>query len=137
MNASLNSGAVRPLVVRFGALGDMVTLTPLIRHLHARFGEPVDILSLGCWTRPLRESQPGVGRLYLVASRRWPYIFSREQQRLVDELRARGPSATWIADDFMNRKTRWLLRRAGWSSEHDCDSHGFSDLPGPHMCDRY
>jgi hypothetical protein len=41
----------RPLVVRFGALGDMVILTVLIRHLYARFGQPVDILASGAWTR--------------------------------------------------------------------------------------
>jgi heptosyltransferase-3 len=128
---------VRPLVVRFGALGDMVTVTPLIRHLHARFGEPVDVLSSGGWTRPLLQAAPGVGNLYLLGSRKWPYWFSREQQRLVEELRVRGASATWIADDFLNDKTRWLLRRAGWSVEHYCDSHGFSDAPGSHMCDRY
>ena len=33
----------RPLIVRFGALGDMVILTVMIRHLHERFGAPVDV----------------------------------------------------------------------------------------------
>jgi heptosyltransferase-2/heptosyltransferase-3 len=109
----------------------------LIRHLHARFGEPVDVLSSGGWTRPLLQAAPGMGRLYLLGSRKWPYWLSREQQALVEQLRDRGASATWIADDFLNDKTRWLLRRAGWSAEHSCDSHGFRDVPGPHMCDRY
>jgi heptosyltransferase-2/heptosyltransferase-3 len=125
---------VRPLVVRFGALGDTVILTVLIRHLYERFGEPVDILSSGGWTRPLLESQPGIGNLYLLKSRRWPYWFSREQQSMVAALVARGASATWLADHD-NTKTRSLLRRAGWTDQHSCDSLGFTDLPGGHMCD--
>jgi heptosyltransferase-2/heptosyltransferase-3 len=136
MSGAADSQRVRPLVVRFGALGDMVILTVLIRHLHERFGEPVDILSSGGWTRPLLESQPGVGTLYLLKSRRWPYWFSREQQTMVAQLRARGPSATWLAD-YDNAKTRALLRRAGWASAHTCDSLGFSDLQGVHMCDLF
>ena len=127
---------VRPLVVRFGALGDMVILTTLIRHLYARFGEPVDIVSSGSWTRPLLETQPSVGRLYLLKSRRWPYHFSREQQRLVRELRARGPSATWLCDVDNGKVTR-LLRWAGWRANHYCDYQGLTDLPGLNQCDLF
>ncbi|HTE42178.1 MAG TPA: glycosyltransferase family 9 protein [Steroidobacteraceae bacterium] len=136
MSSIAETHRVRPLVVRFGALGDMVILTVLIRHLHERFGEPVDILSSGGWTRPLLESQPGIGNLYLLKSRRWPYWFSREQQSMVTQLRARGPSATWLAD-YDNVKTRALLHRAGWTDAHACDSLGFSDLQGVHMCDLF
>ena len=34
-------GVVRPLVVRFGAMGDMVIVLGLIEALHRRFGVPV------------------------------------------------------------------------------------------------
>jgi hypothetical protein len=33
-----------PLVMRFGAFGDMVLLTVLLRHLYERFGKPVDVI---------------------------------------------------------------------------------------------
>jgi heptosyltransferase-3 len=124
----------RPLVVRFGALGDMVLLTVLIRHLYARFGQPVDIVGSGSWTQSLLESQPGVGNLYLVGSRRWPYWVSREQQKLVSWLRARGSSATWLCD-MDNAKSRWLLQRAGWQPEQCIEMMDSRDLPGSHMCD--
>jgi ADP-heptose:LPS heptosyltransferase len=131
----IHSSAVdRPLVVRYGALGDMVILTVLIRHLHARFGKPVDILASGGWTRPLLAGQPGVGNLYLVNSRRWPYWLDREQQQLVATLRARGPSATWLCDD-QNNKTRWLLERAGWHQNDYLEVSSLYGKVGPHLCD--
>ena len=37
-------GAVRPLVVRFGAMGDMVIVLGLIESLYRRFGVPVDVV---------------------------------------------------------------------------------------------
>ena len=54
----------RPLIVRFGAFGDMVILTVLIRALAQRFGQPVDIVSSGGWTLPLLSGQPGIGDIF-------------------------------------------------------------------------
>lgn len=124
----------RPLVVRFGALGDMTILTALIRRLHERFGQPVDIVGSGGWTRPLFEGQPGVGELFLVGSRRWPYVFSPEQWKLAEALRARGRGATWLCDQD-NRKMQRLLRRAGWRPDDWCEYLADPVIPGPHMCD--
>ncbi len=126
----------RPLIVRFGALGDMVILTVLIRHLYARFGQPVDILASGGWARPLLQGQPGVGNIYVIRSRNTPYWLSSEQRDVVRILRERGPSATWLADHD-NRKIKWLLQRAGWTEQHWCHYAGMQDVPGPHFCDMY
>ena len=79
-----------PLVMRFGAFGDMVLLTVLLRQLHARFGKPVDVISSGPWTKPLLEGQPSLGRLFVIRSRRTPYWLSLDQRRLVAWLRERG-----------------------------------------------
>ena len=76
----------RPLVVRFGSMGDMVIALSLIHALHRRCGELVDVVSSGSWTRPLLESQPGVGNLYLIRSRKTPYAVSPQQQQLVRTL---------------------------------------------------
>src|SRR5262245_55243876 len=124
----------RPLIVRFGALGDMTILTELIRRLHERFGQPVDIVGSGGWTRPLFEGQSGIGELFLVGSRRWPYWVSSEQQALMKSLRARGRSATWLCDQD-NRKMQRLLRRAGWRDDDWCEYLAAPVIPGPHMCD--
>lgn len=125
----------RPLVVRFGALGDMVLLTTLIRHLSQRFNQPVDIVSSGPWTRPLLEGQPGVGELFVVRSRKLPYLFNHGQRQLVKELRARGAGPTWLCDYYHNETTYGLLKRAGWTPAHWCEQTGLKDLRGPHFCD--
>jgi ADP-heptose:LPS heptosyltransferase len=123
----------RPLVVRYGALGDMVILTVLLRQLHARFGQPVDILTSGEWTRPLLADQPGVGELYVMASRKRPFWFSPEQRAVVQRLRVRQPSLTWLCD-LDNTKTCWLLQRAGWRAEDSCEIRRDFDTQ-IHFCD--
>jgi ADP-heptose:LPS heptosyltransferase len=126
----------RPLAVRFGALGDMVMLTVAIRHLHARLGQPVDILAAAGWTRPLLQGQPGVGEIFLLASRKPPYWLSPAQPRLVRELRARGAGPTWLFDHD-NRKICRLLLRAGWTPQHWCHHEDLPGLGGSHFCDRW
>jgi heptosyltransferase-2/heptosyltransferase-3 len=133
MGAAINQ---RPLVVRFGALGDMVILTTLIRHLHARFGQPVDILASGGWARPLLQNQPGIGNIYVLRSRNTPYWLSSEQRAMVKVLRERGAGPTWLADHD-NRKIASVLKRAGWRPEHWCDYYQLHDVPGPHFCDLF
>lgn len=126
----------RPLVVRFGALGDMVLLTVAIRHLHARFGQPVDVIASGDWCAPLLEDQPGVGDIYTIGSRKSPYWLSLEQPRLVAALRQRGAGPTWLFDHD-NRKICALLRRAGWTAAHWCHHEDMPGLAGSHFCERW
>lgn len=101
----------RPLVVRCGAMGDMVLITPLIRSLSSRYGTKVDILATGGWTVPLLQGQPGVGDIHLLRNRKLPYLLSREKRALVATLLARGPVPTWYCDT--DNRCLGLLRRAG------------------------
>src|ERR1700761_6688104 len=88
----------RPLVMRCGAFGDIVLLTVLLRQLHLRFGQPVDVISSGPWTSPLLECEPAIGRLFILRSRRTPYWLSIQQRQLVTWLRERGAGPTWFCD---------------------------------------
>jgi heptosyltransferase-3 len=126
----------RPLVVRFGALGDMVILTAAIRHLRARFAQPVDILGSGQWLPSLLRDQPGVGDIYLLDSRKTPYWLSANQQRLVRGLRRRGAGPTWLFDS-QNDKVCGLLMRSGWRHEHWCHHADLPGLTGSHFCERW
>jgi ADP-heptose:LPS heptosyltransferase len=126
----------RPLVVRFGALGDMVLLTVAIRHLHARFAQPVDIVAAADWTRELLEGQPGVGEIRSIGSRKRPYWFSPAQRRLVRWLRGRGSGPTWLFDHD-NRKICSVLLRAGWRPDDWCHHEDIQGLAGSHFCDRW
>jgi ADP-heptose:LPS heptosyltransferase len=126
----------RPLVVRFGALGDMVMLTVAIRHLHERLGLPVDIIASGDWSAPLLAGQPGVGEIYTIGTRKRPYWLSLEQQRLVADLRRRSAGPTWLFDHD-NRKVCALLMRAGWTAAHWCHHEDMTGLTGSHFCERW
>jgi heptosyltransferase-2/heptosyltransferase-3 len=123
-----------PLVMRFGAFGDMVLLTVLLRQLQARFGKPVDVISSGPWTKPLLEGQSCVGRLFVIRSRRAPYWVSPDQRQLVGWLRERGAGPTWFCDIRLGKD---LLHRAGIPEGYICDSRSFVWLPGESFADRY
>ncbi|HSN71895.1 MAG TPA: glycosyltransferase family 9 protein [Steroidobacteraceae bacterium] len=116
-------------------MGDMVLTTPLIRALALRFGQPVDIMSSGDWTRPLLEQQSGVGRMHLITSRRRPYPLNPPQWRLVADLRRRGPGPVWLCDE--NPAARALLRRAGYGPSEIVAATDHPFEPGEHVVDRW
>ncbi len=103
----------RPLVVRFGALGDMVLMTVAIRRLSVRFGSCVDVVSSGDWTEPLLKGQSGVGDIYLLRGRGRPFWAAPDQWQLVRALRRRGAGSYVVvrcanSADASSVDSRWL-----------------------------
>jgi ADP-heptose:LPS heptosyltransferase len=129
------SVTTRPLIVRCGALGDMVLLTPFIRRLADRFGDCVDLVSSGPWTRPLLGGQPGVGTIHLLESRRRPYWLGPDQWRVVRALRAQGPRPTWFLDT--GGVGRHLLTRAGIGDEWIVDADTHPRQANEHLIERF
>ena len=130
-----NSAADQPpLVMRFGAFGDMVLLTILLRHLYERFGKPVDVISSGTWTRPLLEGQPWLGRLFVIRSRSTPYCLSLDQQRLVSWLRQRPAGPTWFCDRRLGMD---LLARGGIPQDYIFDTRAVTWSLDECVADRY
>ena len=113
----------------------MVLLTALIRVLHAQFNSPVDIVTSGPWSEPLLRGQPGVGNIWSLRSRKTPYWFSVEQQRVVRSLRARGAGPTWFCDG--SDAARPLLARAGIAEEFIVDVKHHPLLPGEHATEQW
>ena len=111
--------SIRPLIVRFGAMGDMILLTGLIQALHRRYGLPCDVLSSGSWTRPLLQDNCDLGELFLVKSRNRPYLLAPEQWRLTAWLKQRQRGPVYVCDFHSQGKVRWLLNRAGLDAS-DC-----------------
>src|SRR5271169_3949767 len=134
-SCAMPPAAERPLAVRFGAFGDMVLLTALIRVLHAEFARPVDILTSGPWSEPLLRGQPGVGEIFSVRSRKTPYWLSPDQQRVVRQLRASGSGPTWFCDG--NDAGRLILTRAGIPDELIVAAHDHDLLPGEHATEQW
>ncbi len=125
----------RPLLVRCGAFGDMVLITALIRELHARWRQPVDVLTSGPWSAPLLAGQPGVGEVCCVRSRKTPYWLSLDQRRAVRWLRARGPGPVWFCD--ANPAARPMLSRGGIADSHIVDVADHPLLPAEHATSQW
>ena len=113
----------------------MVLITALIRDLQHQFATDVDILTLGPWSAPLLQGQPGVGDIISVRSRKTPYWLSLDQQLAVRRLRARGPGPTWFCDG--NDAALPLLRRAGIPQDHIVEVKHHPLKPGEHATQQW
>lgn len=123
-----------PLVIRFGAFGDMVLMIPVVKLLAQRYGRPCEVISSGGWTKPLLERVPAAKSLRLLTSRRAPYWFNRSQRQLVSWLRTRPPGPVYLFE--ADEKSLWLLHRAGISDSWICSLRDFPRLPGEHILAR-
>ncbi len=125
----------RPLIVRCGALGDMVLLTALIEELHAQYRVPIDMLTSGSWSEPLLRGQPGVGEVLTLRSRKTPYWLAPDQRRSVRALRASGPRPTWLCD--ADDAARRLLDRAGYTAGDIVDVRDHPLRPREHATEQW
>jgi heptosyltransferase-2/heptosyltransferase-3 len=107
-----------PLVIRFGAFGDMVLLTPLLRLLHHRYGHACRVLGSGGWLQPLFAGHPDVCATLKLSSRKRPYWLDATQRHLVASLRTQPPGPVYVCDDRSIDKIRWLLARARVPGDH-------------------
>jgi heptosyltransferase-2/heptosyltransferase-3 len=98
------------LIVRFGALGDMILTTGLMRALYARHGQPCDVVTVQGPAREAFKHLPFVGDVITIASRKTPYWFCPEQWRLVERLRAQPHDPVYLLQH--DAKSERLLRRA-------------------------
>ncbi|HEV7489768.1 MAG TPA: lipopolysaccharide heptosyltransferase family protein, partial [Rhodanobacteraceae bacterium] len=78
--------AASPVVVRFGRLGDMVLLQPLLRHLHGRFGQPCTLVARGDWSTSLYAGHADVARVLNLQDSHRPFALSPRQWRVLFEL---------------------------------------------------
>ena len=129
-SAQHEGAPVHPLVVRFGAFGDMVMTIPMAKALAQRFGRPCDVVSSGPWTEPLLSRVPEVGRVMLLSSRKAPYLLNRSQRDLVRWLRQRPPGPVYLVET--DEKSYWLLKKAGITPDWICALSDLRRLPGEH-----
>ncbi len=104
------AGPGRIVVVRVGALGDTLMVTPLVRMLRERqAAAEVDFLCSDL-AAPLLELNPRISRLFPLRGRNMPLALSFEKQRLVRELRAREYDLAVLLESAPRYRT--LLERA-------------------------
>lgn len=100
-----------PLVIRFGAMGDMILCTPLLKALHGKFGHPCDLILKGEGNKQLFKNLPFVDEMFSLGSRKTPYLFSGEQKSLVSWLQSRDHRHVYLLED--DDKSEMLLRKGG------------------------
>lgn len=124
-----------PVVIRNGALGDMIMILPMLRWLAEHCGAPPDVISSGAWTKTLLGMQPWVGDLLLLTSRRSPYWLNRSQQRAVSWLRRQGPRPTLVCE--ASSKSHDLALRGNIRENALYRWQPGSFLPGEHGLERW
>jgi len=124
-----------PLVCRFGAFGDMVLLTPLLRQLYLRSGLPCDVIAIGGWNKLLFQEMPYVREVYSIDSRSAPYWFNRSQRELIHQLKQRQHRFVWVCET--NRKSYRLLERAGITRDNSINQLDLSPVEGEHYGEKW
>ncbi|TAN05907.1 MAG: lipopolysaccharide heptosyltransferase family protein [Rhodanobacteraceae bacterium] len=109
-----------PLVVRFGRLGDMLLLAPLLHHLHRGYGEPCVLLGTGPFSAPLYAADPDVTCVLQVSARHRPLALSPPRWWMLRALHAHRNAAVHIAETEPRAlaKIRRMLALAGVRADH-------------------
>jgi ADP-heptose:LPS heptosyltransferase len=138
LDASWMPKAVSPVVVRFGRLGDMVLLQPLLQHLHRRFGRPCTLLARGAWPMPLYAGHPDVARVIELRHAHWPQALSPQRWRAVLCLRRLRDAPVYVCEPEPRalRKARGMLALAGISQQNCVFLTDTARRPNEHWTDQ-
>jgi heptosyltransferase-2/heptosyltransferase-3 len=90
--------ALSPIVIRLGALGDMLNLSALLHFLHLRYGRPCVVLGAGPWTEPVYRGNPDVAQVWTI-NRHIPLLLAPRSWQLLAWLRTSAPSPIYVCDD--------------------------------------
>lgn len=124
-----------PLVCRFGAFGDMVLITPLLKLLHQRSGLPCDVVAVGGWNKLLFQQMPHVRQVFTIDSRSWPYWLNRSQHELVQTLQQHRHRFVWVCET--SKKSYRLLARAGITRDNSINQLDLPPVAGEHYCEKW
>lgn len=100
-------GPSSALVVRFGAMGDMVLFSPVIAALAEYHGSPVDVLTNPGASGTVLVGTPGLGRVDGLAHRHWPSWLHAAKRRIERDVLARGVGTVWAFERIPGTEERW------------------------------
>lgn len=106
---------MNPIVIRFGRLGDMLLLAPLLDHLHRGYGEPCLLLGTGPCSAALFDAHPDVAQVLQVNARHRPLAFSPDRWRMLRALRRHRGAPVHVCETEPRAlaKIRRMLALAG------------------------
>ncbi|MGH8191278.1 MAG: hypothetical protein ACREP2_07505 [Rhodanobacteraceae bacterium] len=106
---------MRPVVIRFGRLGDMLLLAPLLHRLRVGYGEACVLLGTGPFSAQLYATHPDVARVFQVTARHRPLALSPPRWQMLEVLHAhrRGPVHVCETEPRALGKIRRMLALAG------------------------
>ena len=113
--AAVSAPAVNPIAIRFGRLGDMVLLGPLLNLLHRRYGNPCWLIGSGPWSRQLYGGQEDVARIWSLVGRHTPLLLGPTWWRVIWALRHSGKSPIYVCETSAShalKRINALLRLA-------------------------
>jgi heptosyltransferase-2/heptosyltransferase-3 len=97
VKASGSSQPLRPTVIRFGRVGDMIMLSALLHFLHCRYGKSCDVIGAGPWNAWVYEGHPDVSHVWSFA-RHAPFPFSLSWPRVLQALHASAPGPIYVCE---------------------------------------
>jgi ADP-heptose:LPS heptosyltransferase len=116
-HTSCGAEALSPIVIRLGALGDMISLTALLQFLHLRYGRPCILVSAGPWSEPVYRGNPDVAQLWTL-DRHVPFLLDPSGWQLLVQLRCSAPAPIYVCDDDKQlARVRRLLILSGVDHE--------------------
>jgi len=95
----------RLLVIRAGALGDTLMVTPLLRALHSRNPNAEIDLVVSSLAAPLLELNTHIKNLFSLRRRNWPLVLSPEKLGLIRRLRARNYDVAILLESASRYRT--------------------------------
>jgi heptosyltransferase-2/heptosyltransferase-3 len=124
-----------PLVVRFGAMGDLINLTSMLQTLATAWGAPCDVVTGRDAPATVVAGVKAVGEVRALRSRRTPYALSPEQRRLAGWLRRRGRGPDWVVGERDPASLVRLLDRGGVDAARRVASRDHPRGPLEHIVD--
>src|ERR1017187_8567244 len=96
--AAATAPGLHPILIRFGRLGDMVMLSPLLNLLHRRYRNPCWLIGSGPWSAQLYRGQEDVARIWSLFGRHTPFLLGPTWWRVLWALRHSGRSPIYVCE---------------------------------------
>ncbi len=97
--------ALRPFVLYFGRLGDMIMLTALLQRLHGRYGLPSYLVGGGSWNEAVYRGNPDVAGFWSFG-RHFPFALSAAWPQVRRALRAAAPGPVYVCEKHYRQLPR-------------------------------